>query len=1332
MSRLTQKDNSTFGNVNTHVFTEFGTFNKETTQKEVLQAIKDINISAEIGEITVESSDTETHSLLTTTNTKLDTLNTTVANKHLDYENDSVTIVGGDSLFNVSDADTHTTLTVISNTLINKHLDYQTDSVTVSVMPALNFTKDSVNVVEVVEPVLYNLQIVGTQMYADSINGAIVDIYGRDGWFWTNSASTTGGSNAYWYSNTIVPQNQMTKAQIECVYVILALDRVQPNIVLPIFPMYSLPTGSGDIAPFAHSSWTYVIPATNILNAGEVVMFTIGDHTKVDKIRPELRRVHLELLRTNGDALPTEVIGLISLNTDSGTKPLNSIQYLLQNAGFYYSVTNKIVEYEFNNGVQNAINVNLTEGGININGTVTVNGNVNVDNFPTSFQVSSLPSVEINNFPTSTEISNFPTSTEISNFPTSTEISNFPTSFEISNQVSVYDSNTEAINNKLINAAAPNNDCIKVFQANNPTSIEVSNFPTSFEISNFPTSTEISNFPTSTEISNFPTSFEVSSLPSVEINNFPTSTEISNFPTSTEISNFPTSFEVSNFPTSFEVSNLVNVYDSNSEAINQKLNLAAAPNNDCIKVFQANNPTSIEVTGTVTVNTISGYALETGGNLASIKSNTDRIKSDTTNADAIQVQVKNSSIPVSGNVTVNTISGFAVESGGNLASIKTNTDKIKSDTTNADAIQVQVKNSSIPVSGNVTVNTISGFAVESGGNLASIKTNTDKIKSDTTNADAIQVQVKNSSIPVSGNVTVNTISGFALDTTTQSTNTKLDTIHTDLDGLTYDGSSNLNVNVAAGSLTVDSVKIKATNGDSITATTGSINSNITNTSLDTRCYASSNGTNWHHLASDANGQLNVHSKLQDGAGTDITSTLNGAKQSIDVNVANTVAVNTISGFALETGGNLASIKTNTDKIKSDTTNTDAIQVQVKNSSIPVTGTITANIAANQRVLSNVYDWQNNGITSTNHTVSKYGLDTTSALATTDMNTRYLLTSTLNGAKQSLDVNVANTVAVTDSAGNNLTSTSNNLDTNMKAFNRTGATTSNLTTVQPVGASSSVKALETYSYMVGLNNTSTLPLQITSTTGDTTQSLDVQIQNGSTTNFNSGTGLNVYQILPKVKMYTIGGFDEQNSTYRLFGLATPGGINTTTTNFGLANPRVHYGGTSGGTDRVAYIDYVNSSGNLVENDGPYTFNSATYATLPNMIAPIKFRLTSNLAAGQAVYISIAANSSVSAVAGQDQNQYCIGTFTVPNGYIGYISHLNSNVSATTNIQIVKWDVNGIRSVVYRFNNTGNADHTAGYEGSLGGIFYAGETVAFSNQSTAAGKSCFANMILKSIL
>jgi len=51
-----------------------------------------------------------------------------------------------------------------------------------------------------------------------------------------------------------------------------------------------------------------------------------------------------------------------------------------------------------------------------------------------------------------------------------------------------------------------------------------------------------------------------------------------------------------------------------------------------------------------------------------------------------------------------------------------------------------------------------------------------------------------------------------------------------------------------------------------------IDTNITNTSLDVHAYASSNGSIWHHLASDANGRLNVNARAHDGAGNDITST----------------------------------------------------------------------------------------------------------------------------------------------------------------------------------------------------------------------------------------------------------------------------------------------------------------------------------------------------------------------------------------------------------------------------------------------------------------------------
>ena len=322
---------------------------------------------------------------------------TTSANSHIDLLATEETLkkiqtsLNGVSSVNTSDSITHTKLDHISNvdlsnilneqntanetltSIFNKNLNSNNDSVT-AVVPNLNFTTDSVNVVEQVSSIPYDLSILGNTMYADSINSAIVDPFGRNGWYWTNSA-TTGGSNCYWYSNTLVPQNNMSKEQIECAYVVMALDRVDPSIVLPIFAFYSQPSGSGDYIPgFAHSVWTYTIPATHILNAGEVVMLTVGDYTKVANIHPELRRVHLELSQSLGDCAIYELINYISLNTDSGLKDIGAIQYLLQNAGFYYAVTQKTVDYVFNNsidrkikdvllGTDGAINVNIVSGG---------------------------------------------------------------------------------------------------------------------------------------------------------------------------------------------------------------------------------------------------------------------------------------------------------------------------------------------------------------------------------------------------------------------------------------------------------------------------------------------------------------------------------------------------------------------------------------------------------------------------------------------------------------------------------------------------------------------------------------------------------------------------------------------------------------------------------------------------------------------------------------------------------------------------------------------------------------------------------------------------------
>jgi hypothetical protein len=158
----------------------------------------------------------------------------------------------------------------------------------------------------------------------------------------------------------------------------------------------------------------------------------------------------------------------------------------------------------------NGDSLNSTSGALDVflTNTLTISGDVSVDNFPATQAVSG--SVDVDNFPASFEVSNFPA--------------------------------TQAVSG----------------------SVDVDNFPASFEVSNFPATQTVSgtvdvgNFPTSTEVSNFPATQTVSGT--VDVGNFPASFEVSNFPAtqavsgSVDVDNFPASFEVSNFPTTQPVS----------------------------------------------------------------------------------------------------------------------------------------------------------------------------------------------------------------------------------------------------------------------------------------------------------------------------------------------------------------------------------------------------------------------------------------------------------------------------------------------------------------------------------------------------------------------------------------------------------------------------------------------------------------------------------------------------------------------------------------------------------------------------------------------------------
>jgi hypothetical protein len=174
------------------------------------------------------------------------------------------------------------------------------------------------------------------------------------------------------------------------------------------------------------------------------------------------------------------------------------------------------------------------------------------------------------------------------------------------------------------------------------------------------------------------------------------------------------------------------------------------------------------------------------------------------------------------------------------------------------------------------------------------------------------------------------------------------------------------------------------------------------------------------------------------------------------------------------------------------------------------------------------------------------------------------------------------------------------------------------------------------------------------------------------------------------------------------------------------------GTSG-TKNIIF-DYVDSSGNIITSSS-IAINGTTATSLGTFKCILDFRLDSTIASGEAVYIGVSSNTTTlrqTSLYSEDINQKLIGAITIPTGYIGYITNLTSLVVSASGLQLNKWTSSGVRSAVWRINNTGNIYINSGYDGTLGGIFVAGETLVYSAQTAITGKSVIANLVLKSIL
>jgi hypothetical protein len=331
---------------------------------------------------------------LGTTNDKLDTLNTTLTNKVLDKTTSSVDISGqtvaiSNTSFDSSNildtplitgfalettlGTTNDKLDTLNTTVSNKHLDKTTDSV--------DITNQNINVNQSVEGTSYDLVAQGSTLWADTTpvsNPFIADLLGREGWWYTNQGNIANKSNIYWYANPPtgvaggLQENDMTFSQLSSFYSVLTCDYVDNgSLTIPIFSVYSQATGTNDIIPtFAHSRWAYSVSNADRakFRKGETVLLYSG--ATRPSVFNQLPAYQLQLATTSGEALPTEIIAYMSVNTQATT---SIIAYLLQYVGYLNSAVGHIKQYGFKNSKErlaqeNLASLTVTDGVLSVSG----------------------------------------------------------------------------------------------------------------------------------------------------------------------------------------------------------------------------------------------------------------------------------------------------------------------------------------------------------------------------------------------------------------------------------------------------------------------------------------------------------------------------------------------------------------------------------------------------------------------------------------------------------------------------------------------------------------------------------------------------------------------------------------------------------------------------------------------------------------------------------------------------------------------------------------------------------------------------------------------------
>ena len=283
--------------------------------------------------------------------------------------------------------------------------------------------------------------------------------------------------------------------------------------------------------------------------------------------------------------------------------------------------------------------------------------------------------------------------------------------------------------------------------------------------------------------------------------------------------------------------------------------------------------------------------------------------------------------------------------------------------------------------------------------------------------------------------------------------------------------------------------------------------------------------------------------------------------------------------------------------------------------------------------------------------------------------------------------------------------------------------SGTTTIRGLDSQSYVNAYDVYNNVY--NNLTMVTDQQQSTLY---KALDVYARNPNTqvvnygqTEENGKSGLNIYQIYPKKIHYFLYGQNATNTASMILG-GTGCGVVITSYAFGKVNARQYtvVAAVGSAVPRTLKYHYVDSDGVLQTNGSVLmSATNTVYSLGTNIISINKHWQEGSLGTNDAYLIRIGSfNTPLNTVGSADVDDYYNGILTVPNGYIGYLTNFNALSPTATFFSVVKWDENGNRYITWSANNVSTSSQQSGHNGSLGGIFTAGESIAIVRNAALA--------------